>query len=147
MVLEKKVAFANQIIADIKIGKINSLRELELIQFDYFKKFSLTEVPSRPFILSQSKNPSKKVLKLLSIKPTRSLSGVQVVAVMLPPFDCPGKCIYCPSSFDEKKAPQSYTGFEPSTLRAQRFDYDPYKIVSNRISQLDATGNFANKIE
>ncbi|MDD3083633.1 MAG: tRNA uridine(34) 5-carboxymethylaminomethyl modification radical SAM/GNAT enzyme Elp3 [Candidatus ainarchaeum sp.] len=145
--LENKVSYAKQIIKDINNNKINSLRDIELVQFDYCKKFSLKEIPTRSFILSQLKKPSKKVLKLLSIKPTRSLSGVQVIAVMLPPFDCPGKCVYCPSSFNGKIAPQSYTGFEPSTLRAQRLGYDPYKIVLNRISQLDATGNNANKIE
>ncbi len=144
---KNRVAFAKQIIFDIENNKINSLRDIELVQFDYCKKFSLTEVPTRPFILSFVKKPSKKILGLLSIKPTRSLSGVQVIAVMLPPFKCPGKCVYCPSSFENKKAPQSYTGFEPSTLRAQRFDYDSYKIVSNRINQLDATGNNAKKIE
>ena len=87
------------------------------------------------------------MMKILSIKPTRSLSGVQIVAVMLPPFDCPGKCTYCPSQFEDKVAPKSYTGFEPSTMRAQRHNYDPYKIVANRIEQLDATGNNAEKIE
>ncbi len=143
----KKKLFARAIIDSIKSGEINNLRDLELKQFDFCKKFGLSDVPTRPFILSQEKNPSKKVLQLLSIKPTRSLSGVQVVAVMLPPFDCPGECIYCPSSLRKKKAPKSYTGFEPSALRAQRLNFDPYKIVSNRISQLDATGNFAKKIE
>jgi elongator complex protein 3 len=144
---ESREKFAKAIIQDINSGKIKNKRQLDKKQFDYCSKFYLTSLPTRPYILSKIKNPSKKVLDLLSIKPTRSLSGVQVIAVMLPPFDCPGKCIYCPSSFKDKKAPQSYTGYEPSTLRAQRLNYDPYKIVSNRIQQLDATGNFADKIE
>jgi elongator complex protein 3 len=144
---KRKIAFSKRILEDIKQKKINSLRDIELVQFDYCKKFGLSEVPSRSFILSQIKSPSRKVLKLLSIKPTRSLSGVQVIAVMLPPFDCPGKCVYCPSSFKDRISPQSYTGFEPSTLRAQRLGYDPKKIIQNRIAQLDATGNKANKIE
>mgnify|MGYP003975067013 CR=1 FL=1 len=145
--LKNKIAYAKAIIGGINSGKIKSHRDLDLLQFDYCKQFSLTSLPTRPFVLSCAKKPSQKVKELLSIKPTRSLSGVQVIAVMLPPFDCPGKCTYCPSSFKDKVAPQSYTGFEPSTLRAQRLNYDPYKIVQNRIDQLDATGNNAEKIE
>ncbi len=144
---KNKILYAEAIINDIKNKKIKTLRDLDLKQFYYCKKFNLTELPTRPFILAREKNPSKILKKLLSIKPTRSLSGVQTIAIMLPPFDCPGKCTYCPSSFKDKTAPKSYTGFEPSTLRAQRLDYDSYKIVVNRISQLDATGNNAEKIE
>ena len=68
-------------------------------------------------------------------------------ACQLPPAPCPGKCTYCPSQFSDKKAPKSYTGFEPSALRAQRLNYNSYEIVSNRIKQLDLTGNSAQKIE
>jgi elongator complex protein 3 len=142
---EKK--FALTVLKEISQGKINSLRDLDVRQFELCKEFKLNQVPARPYILSQAKKPTKKMFKILSIKPTRSLSGVQIVAVMLPPFDCPGECSYCPSQFDDKIAPKSYTGFEPSTMRAQRHNYDPYAIVSNRIEQLDATGNLAEKIE
>ena len=144
-VQEKK--FAKEILKEISSDIISNGKELNTRRFFWSKSLLLSEMPSSPFILSFAKNPSKKMLSLLSLKPTRSLSGVQVVSVMLPPFPCPGECIYCPSSFDEKKAPKSYTGFEPSTLRAQRLNYDPFKIVQNRIEQLDLTGNFANKIE
>ncbi|MGI6589119.1 MAG: tRNA uridine(34) 5-carboxymethylaminomethyl modification radical SAM/GNAT enzyme Elp3 [Candidatus Iainarchaeum sp.] len=139
--------FAKEIIKEIDSSKNLSEREFSKKLFFWAKHFGLDSIPSFPFILSCAKNPSKKVISLLSIKPTRSLSGVQVVAVMLPPFPCPGECIYCPSSLEDKKSPKSYTGFEPSTLRAQRLNYDAYQIVLNRINQLDATGNFANKIE
>ena len=142
---EKKFALA--VIKEILEEKINSIRDLEIRQFELCKEFNLTQVPTRPFILSFAKKPCKKILKILSIKPTRSLSGVQVIAVMLPPFDCPGECTYCPSQFEDKIAPKSYTGYEPSTMRAQRYNYDPYKIVENRIEQLDGTGNKAEKIE
>jgi elongator complex protein 3 len=144
---EQDFLFAKKIIEEIDSNETLSERNFSKKLFFWAKHFKLNEIPSNPFILSCSKNPSKKVLSFLSIKPTRSLSGVQVIAVMLPPFPCPGKCIYCPSSLGDKKSPKSYTGFEPSALRAQRLNYDSGKIVSNRIKQLDATGNFANKIE
>jgi len=143
----KDSLFAKKIVEELNSGAISTEREYSKSLFFWAKHFGLSEIPSSPYILSFAKNPSKKVLSFLSIKPTRSLSGVQVIAVMLPPFPCPGKCTYCPTSLEDKKSPKSYTGFEPSALRAQRLNYDAYKIVTNRIKQLDATGNFAEKIE
>src|SRR5436190_4250051 len=73
---------------------------------------------------------------MLRTKPSRSRSGVAVVAVMSSPAACPhGKCIFCPGG-PEVDAPQSYTGFEPSTLRARRHGYDPGAIVRGRLAQL-----------
>lgn len=139
--------FSKKILFEIRSKKIVTSKDLDERAFFWSKHFKLTKMPSHPFVLSCAKKPSKKMIELLSIKPTRSLSGVQVIAVMLPPFPCPGKCTYCPSAFEGKSAPKSYTGFEPSTLRAQRLGYDPFKIVSNRINQLDVTGHKAEKIE
>jgi elongator complex protein 3 len=145
--LDKEIVFAKKILKEISSGEIVSSKDLEARSFFWSKELLMNHLPTRPFILAQAKKPSEGMIKLLSIKPTRSLSGVQVIAVMLPPFPCPGECIYCPSSLDEKSSPKSYTGFEPSALRAQRLGYDSYKIVSNRIAQLDLTGNRAEKIE
>ncbi len=145
--LKKRIDYAQAILKEIDEGRINNLRDLSLIQYPMCKKFNLTELPTRPFILKQAKNPSKKAKQLLLIKPTRSISGVQIIAVMLPPFSCPGKCTYCPLPFEGQRAPKSYTGLEPSAMRAQRLNFDSFKIVENRISQLDATGHKPEKIE
>ena len=60
------------------------------------------------------------------VRPIKTASGVVVVAVMPKPFECPhGRCIYCPGGI-EFNTPLSYTGSEPSTKSAQRFEYDPY---------------------
>ncbi len=88
-----------------------------------------------------SKDSSKE---LLSIKPTRGLSGVTVIAIMCKPHECPGKCVYCPKGGN---APQSYTGYEPATMRAIRNDYDSYNQVIDRLSQYKATGHDVSKIE
>ncbi|MFO1534647.1 MAG: radical SAM protein, partial [Thermoplasmatota archaeon] len=83
----------------------------------------------------------------LRTKPMRSLSGVAVVAVMSSPAACPhGKCTFCPGG-PEVDAPQSYTGFEPSTLRARRHGYDPYAIVRGRLAQLAANGHAVGKVD
>jgi elongator complex protein 3 len=89
----------------------------------------------------------RRVLAMLRKKPTRSMSGVAVVAVMTSPEACPhGKCVYCPGGPDVG-VPQSYTGFEPSTMRAIQHGYDPYRIVRNRLYQLDINGHEIDKLE
>ena len=77
-------------------------------------------------------------------KPRRSLSGVAVIAVMAPAFDCPGQCVYC---FRGPDAAQSYTGLEPAARRAIRYNYDPYKITHNRIRQLEQNGHPTDKLD
>jgi elongator complex protein 3 len=80
-------------------------------------------------------------------KPTRSLSGVAVVAVMTAPAKCPhGRCTYCPGGL-ENRSPQSYTGEEPSALRGAQFRYDAEAIVRHRLAALEETGHATSKVE
>jgi len=80
-------------------------------------------------------------------KPTRSLSGVAVVAVMTAPARCPhGRCTYCPGGV-EFRTPQSYTGEEPSALRGAQFRYDPEAIVRHRLETLEEIGHATSKVE
>jgi elongator complex protein 3 len=80
-------------------------------------------------------------------KPVRSASGVAVVAVMSSPAACPhGKCTFCPGG-PEVDAPQSYTGFEPSTMRARRAGYDPVRVVRGRLAQLERNGHAIDKVD
>jgi elongator complex protein 3 len=80
-------------------------------------------------------------------KPTRSLSGVAVVAVMTAPARCPhGRCSYCPGGL-ESRSPQSYTGEEPSALRGAQFRYDAEAIVRHRLATLEEIGHATSKVE
>ncbi|MCL5984927.1 MAG: tRNA uridine(34) 5-carboxymethylaminomethyl modification radical SAM/GNAT enzyme Elp3 [Candidatus Thermoplasmatota archaeon] len=80
-------------------------------------------------------------------KPTRSLSGVSVVAVMTSPFHCPhGRCTYCPGG-PEYGSPQSYTGEEPSAMRGSQLGYDPYLITRHRLDTLAEIGHSTSKVE
>ncbi len=80
-------------------------------------------------------------------KPTRSLSGVAVVAVMTAPARCPhGRCTYCPGGL-ESRSPQSYTGEEPSALRGAQFRYDAEAIVRHRLATLEQIGHATSKVE
>jgi len=80
-------------------------------------------------------------------KPSRTLSGVAVVAVMTAPARCPhGRCTYCPGGVDQA-SPQSYTGEEPSALRGAQFHWDARAIVEHRIATLEAIGHPTSKVE
>lgn len=80
-------------------------------------------------------------------KPTRTLSGVAVVAVMTAPARCPhGRCTYCPGGVDSN-SPQSYTGEEPSALRGAQFGYDARAITTHRLESLETIGHPTSKVE
>ncbi|MCI4369363.1 MAG: tRNA uridine(34) 5-carboxymethylaminomethyl modification radical SAM/GNAT enzyme Elp3, partial [Thermoplasmata archaeon] len=80
-------------------------------------------------------------------KPTRTLSGVAVVAVMTPPAACPhGRCSYCPGGV-EARTPQSYTGEEPSALRGAQLGWDSRAITEHRLNVLETIGHPTSKVE
>lgn len=80
-------------------------------------------------------------------KPTRTLSGVAVVAVMTAPAKCPhGRCTYCPGGV-ENASPQSYTGEEPSALRGAQFHWDARAIAAHRLAALEEIGHPTSKVE
>jgi len=77
-------------------------------------------------------------------KPTRTVSGVAPVAVMIPPRQCEhGACLFCPTL----NAPQSYTPESPAVLRAKSLDYDPYRQVQTRVKMLSDMGHPTEKVE
>ncbi len=89
-------------------------------------------------------------------KPTKTISGVTPLAVMLPPRKCDhGTCLYCPSygspsdekSKNEISAPQSYTPESPAVLRARECNYDPIKQINVRIKAFEHMRRPTEKIE
>jgi elongator complex protein 3 len=77
-------------------------------------------------------------------KPTKTISGVTPLAVMLPPRKCEhGACVYCPTL----NAPQSYTPLSPAVMRAASLDYDPKKQVQNRLESFKFMKHPTDKIE
>jgi elongator complex protein 3 len=77
-------------------------------------------------------------------KPTKTISGVSPLAVMLPPRKCRhGTCVYCPTL----DAPQSYTPQSPAVLHAASLEYDPYKQVISRLDAFKAMRHPTDKIE
>ncbi len=89
----------------------------------------------------------QRLAPLLRRKPTRTLSGVAVVAVMTAPAPCPhGTCSYCPGGVGAG-SPQSYTGEEPSALRGAQFGWDARAIVAHRLETLTTIGHPTSKVE
>ena len=77
-------------------------------------------------------------------KPTKTLSGITPVAVMLPPRKCEhGCCLYCPSL----DVPQSYTPKSPVVLRASALKYSAYEQVKARVKSFEAMNHPTEKIE
>ena len=87
---------------------------------------------------------NKDLEALLQKRKIRTLSGVAPVAVLTKPYECPGKCAYCPS---EEDMPKSYLSNEPAVMRAQLTDFDPFDQVKVRIRALTENGHNTDKIE
>jgi elongator complex protein 3 len=96
-----------------------------------------------------------KLTPFLKGKPIRTASGIAVVAVMSKPHRCPhiamtgNICVYCPGGPDSdfEYSTQSYTGYEPTSMRAIRARYNPYLQTKDRIEQLKRLGHDTDKIE
>jgi len=70
---------------------------------------------------------------------------IAVVAVMCKPHRCPhinmtgNICVYCPGGPDSdfEYSTQSYTGYEPTSMRAIRARYDPFLQTKHRVDQVN----------
>ena len=97
----------------------------------------------------------KRLLPLIKVKPVRTASGIAVVAVMAKPHRCPhiattgNICVYCPGGPDSdfEYSTQSYTGYEPTSMRAIRARYSPYIQTKDRVEQLRRLGHDCDKVE
>ena len=134
------------IINDIIEGKISTRRDLEVKKRQLCRELKLPRFMSNADILEYATSEEKELVSdTLKKKPTRTRSGVAIVAVMCHPHKCPhGRCLYCPES---DIAPPSYTGEEPAALRGRMFEYHPYVQCFNRLSQLKKIGHPVDKVE
>ncbi len=134
----------------LRLAVSNSLSrsDIEKIKREVIGRHGGSRHPRNSDILAVASEEEKKILSpFLRTRVVRTISGVAVVAVMTAPFACPhGRCVYCPGgpSWDTL---QSYTGKEPASMRAKMNHYDPFKQVSQRIRQLEATGHNTDKID
>ena len=135
------------IVEAILAGKINSQAELEAAKKGAASRLGLASLPSNADILGRAIPGERERLGMLVRKPTRTLSGVAVIAAMTSPARCPhGICLPCPGGI-ASPSPQSYTGREPAAMRAAQHDYDPYRQVAARLAQLEEIGHPLDKSE
>jgi elongator complex protein 3 len=132
----------------IRSGQVTSRDGLERLKRRLAAETGEARVPTDADILARvGEDVHPDILSLLRTKPSRSLSGVAVVAIMAPPTPCPhGRCAYCPGGVDFG-TPQSYTGREPAALRAGRAGYDASLQTTERLGQLEGAGHPTDKVE
>jgi elongator complex protein 3 len=136
------------ILDKITAGK-SSVQELTRAKNWACREFGLAKPPSNSELLAAATAQERdNILRLLRLKPVRSISGVSVITVMPKPYPCPKEepCIYCPGG-PSSGTPQSYTGREPAAMRAIQHNFDPYQQVKGRIEQLRAIGHDVDKVE
>lgn len=132
----------------VATGVVATREDLERLKRELAARDGLQRVPTDAEVLARlGDRGGPEALALLRTKPSRTLSGVAVVAVMAPPAPCPhGRCLYCPGGV-EVGTPQSYTGKEPAARRASRSGYDGGLQTANRLEQLQAVGHATDKVE
>ncbi|MBN1162608.1 tRNA uridine(34) 5-carboxymethylaminomethyl modification radical SAM/GNAT enzyme Elp3 [Patescibacteria group bacterium] len=94
--------------------------------------------------LNLTESEEKKLLKVLRLKKTRTISGVTPVTVLTKPYPCPGECIYCPGDLS---MPKSYLRDEPGAQRAEANKFDPYLQTYNRLVTYNDIGHPTDKVE
>lgn len=95
---------------------------------------------------------------LLRKRPTRNLSGVDVITILMHPypkgqkFTCEHDCYYCPNEPPTEEngflpPPRSYLSEEPAVARGLRNKYDELDQINERITTLIKNGHEADKLE
>jgi len=122
-------------------------RDLDRIKRQACKRYGLAHMIKNPELLAAFPEGrlTPQLRQLLLKKPTKTISGVTPVAVMIrPQGSCRHRCAYCPSG---NLAAKSYTGFEPAALRGRQYKFDPYSQAYNRARQFEEGGHPADKCE
>lgn len=147
---EKLECAAREIISYLVNHPRFEKKNITQLKNEVIKKYHFGKTPKNSQILEYATEDEMELIgHVLRRRSTRTISGVTVVAVMTKPFECPGKCIYCPGEQSQpgKKAAQSYTGQEPAAKRSIMFDYDPYLQTKNRLFDQQAIGHNVDKVE
>ncbi|KAK9768051.1 Elongator subunit [Basidiobolus ranarum] len=143
----------NELVAAHEVGKNVNLNGLKT---NISRKNKLANQPKLVDIIAAIPEQYKKILlPKLRAKPVRSASGIAVVALMCKPHRCPhiamtgNICVYCPGGPDSdfEYSTQSYTGYEPTSMRAIRARYNPFEQARGRVDQLKSLGHSVDKVE
>lgn len=95
--MDRLAAGLRSIAEAILMGEIGDEAALEAAKKRLSAQLGLASLPSNADILGQARAGEREALKMLIRKPTRTLSGVAVIAAMTSPARCPhGTCVPCP---------------------------------------------------
>ncbi|KAM0679839.1 Elongator subunit [Glugoides intestinalis] len=139
----------------VDLYKHNKKIDVTKIMRQISSKYKLSMMPRIVDVIACIPAEYQELIVSLRVKPVRTASGVAVVAVMSIPHRCPhialtgNICIYCPGGPDSsfEYSAQSYTGYEPTSMRAIRARYDPYEQARERLQQLKNLGHSVDKVE
>jgi ELP3 family radical SAM enzyme/protein acetyltransferase len=129
-----------------RINKMQDVRKIDLI-LDY------------RILIEQNKITENIILeKLLCKKPSRSISGIISITLVMSPFpngqsfSCKHNCYYCPNEPAHKgnnfqAQPRSYLYHEPAVRRANRNSFKAYEQMLDRMNTLFGNGHIIDKLE
>ncbi|CAN1777229.1 Elongator complex protein 3 [Linum perenne] len=149
-------AIAEIVNSMVELSRKNQTVDLNAIKSAACRKYGLSRAPKLvEMIAALPESDRESLLPKLRAKPVRTASGIAVVAVMSKPHRCPhiattgNICVYCPGGPDSdfEYSTQSYTGYEPTSMRAIRARYNPYVQARSRIDQLKRLGHSVDKVE
>lgn len=143
-------AYYAELISRLAAGEASTKDDVHKIKVELARRHEMSAIPSDADVWNEASGELKERLRsLLTIKRTRSISGVAVVAVMTSPAYCPhGTCLYCPGGPDwERPAAQAYTGLEPAGARGLRNDFDPFKQTYGRLHEIERMGHPIDKVD
>jgi len=98
------------------------------------------------------------ILKLLCVKPSRGISGITSITLVMSPFpngqtfSCKHDCYYCPnepahSDNNFQAQPRSYLYNEPAVRRANQNKFLAYEQMIDRMDTLNMNGHIIDKLE
>lgn len=130
---------------------VSEALSLRQVKAEVAKQYKIT-MPTNANILQEYKTMITQgdaeedltFMQVLQVRSVRTLSGIAPITVLTKPYQCPGRCIYCPT---ESNMPKSYIDTEPGAMRALRLKFDPYMQVTKRIEALERNGHVPEKCE
>lgn len=130
---------------------ITDAKTLRSVKAVVAKKYGI-QMPTNASLLAEYKTlvangalrANAAVWQMLQVRSVRTLSGIAPITVLTKPYQCPGRCTYCPT---EANMPKSYIDTEPGAMRALRLRFDPFLQVTKRIEALENNGHAPEKCE
>lgn len=113
----------------VELSRNGEKVDLNALKSAACRKYGLSRAPKLVEMIAALPDSEREaLLPKLRAKPVRTASGIAVVAVMSKPHRCPhiattgNICVYCPGGPDSdfEYSTQSYTGYEPTSMRAIR---------------------------